>query len=335
MHRGFNVVVCVPAGRQRTMSLLLKHLKSQQGLVDGVQLWRNTKNQLDLQFIDEQDGFNEFIKVVPLDSYEKFRSPLQTNTGRFYLNTMVEDTIYIRFDDDVVYIHPDAIRNLVDARIDNPNALALCATTWNNAVVSHYLQKNKKIATKFGDVKNYCMDDIGWANGKFAKYMHELLLTHINNGSVDQLYMPNVTLPHRHRFSVSAICWFGKYWKSWDHIPVPKRKRQYDMFPAHQLWLHEEEQWITDDLPHQAEMSNLLVGNAIVAHYTFFPQKDFIDNKTNILEQYADIADRLYHDKYYDILGLMERGWKTYRHTPWFQEHWAKNPRKARNWKLS
>lgn len=302
MFDGYKVVACVPSGRERTMSLLMRHLRANRGLLDGVQLWENVKPfddhtttaQSDLDWIRSQA--DDFVAVIPLDDREPPRKPKQLNTGRFYRNTTDADTIYIRFDDDIIWLHPDAIRNLVRYRIAHQEPLAVFATIWNNAIVSALEQEAGNIDQRFGRISLFCMDDIAWKLPEFAPYIHELLLSKIADGTVEDLYLDPMLLVTEFqrrrgqnmalRFSVSCFAWFGAHMADQAEIIYPI----------------EEEQYISFAYPNLSENYNHLCGDALVSHYSFFTQRPKLDSMPHILGTYRELADDAYHDAYYRLL---------------------------------
>lgn len=313
-HRGYKVVACIPAGRKRTMEPLVQHINAQRPLVDGLMIWKNTKNLQDLAYIDSLN--DEFTQVMPLDDMQEFRTPLQTNTGRFYLNCTDHDTIYIRFDDDIVYIHEDAIRNLVDFRIDNPDPFVVFPVIWNNAVAMSYQQEAGHVDERHGRVARYCMDQVGWSNPEFAVYIHKVLLDHIAAESVPKLFVDHVELTNWLRFSVSCFAWFGKDWATFRGHTVKGVEPV-----ASQLWKVEEEHGVTEYMPRQVNRFNWICGNSIVSHYSFFKQRigpKGLDN-TDILDQYREIAQRKLHDKYYDLIEVANQELPPFEPKPWWE----------------
>lgn len=316
MFEGYRIVGCVPSGRERTMSLLMKHLRANRDVLDGVQLWENVlpfddhtvTAETDLDWIRSQA--DDFAVVIPLDPYEEVRVPKQRNTGRFYKNTVDPDTIYIRFDDDIIWIHPDAIRNLLTERLEHPEPLAVFPTIWNNAVISAIEQENGNIDQRYGPVHRYCMDDTGWNNPQFALYIHELLLDHIETETTEKLYVQSQelsklstrrrgeTLPLR--MSVSSFAWFGADMA--DHVD--------------DLYQYEEEMYISNAYPNLTGNYNRLAGDALISHYSFFTQRPLLDENPHILGSYRQLAEDAYHDAYYRLLALEHAA--PYRQKAWW-----------------
>ena len=309
MYRGYKVVACIPAGRRRVLELNLAHLRAQQGFLDGVMLWQNTdhtNDRGDAEFIESQrDGF---VCPVPLD--ERFPSlrPKQLNTGRFYKYTTDPETIYVRLDDDIVWQHPDALRNLVDFRISHPEFFVVFANIWNNAVCSALQWEQGHLESVLGHgerVNRYCLDPVGWGDPGFAVRLHRLLLERVAAGTSDGLFVPSLTARTKWnsplRFSVSCFAWFGSTWAEFDG----------------ELDGQEEEHWISLIHPEEAGVWNAICGDALVSHYSFFPQREALDG-TDILDRYRVLAEARLHDAYYDMM-LVAESWTPFEVSPWWE----------------
>lgn len=296
MFDGIPVVVCIPAGRKRTLTPLLYHLRAMGDLIDRIDLWENTTVPSDLEFIHSQ--VDDKTKVVPL-SDGKPRRQVTNDAGerqyardnsRFYRNYTDPTPIYIRIDDDVVWLHPQAIRQLVKVRLENPHPLLVSANVWNNAVFTHFHQRAGNLSPEeVPPVAMFCMDQVGWANGDVAVTMHRILLGLIEFGGPETLFLSNRPITrddHVVQFSTNCIAINGR-----DMIDM-----------AEPIWGQEEESW----LMHQAQQnkaSPLLAGKALVAHYSFWKQRPTLD-QTDILDRYTRIAEATYHDAYYRLMGF-------------------------------
>ena len=132
---------------------------------------------------------------------------------------------------------------------------------------------------EWGEVKQYCMDPNGWANGPFAVKLHELLLDHIERGAVEDLYLyQDFPIAPGTQFSVSCFASLGSMYASLPHGPgvlVPD----------------EEESFHTIHHPLATGAPNILRGNAVVSHWSFFPQHAFL-NGSNLLDRYRDLAEK-------------------------------------------
>ena len=282
---GRRVIAWTPYGRVRTYSILIKYLERDvaRGLVDEVWAFMNTDpvgQEDDIAYAHElaeqHDWFH--LKHRP-EGINLGRLPKQRYTGLAYRYMVDPDAIYVRLDDDVIYLHDDAIENLVRARIEMPAPIAVFPVIVNNAICSHFLQACGKVPMEWGEVKAYCMDPTGWANGPFAVKMHELLLSHIEASTVEDLYLyQDFPLQPGTQFSVSCFASRGE-----DYAALPK--------PG-VLVPDEEESWHTVHQPLATGRPNILRGDAVVSHWSFFPQHPFL-NGTDLLDRYRELADKV------------------------------------------
>lgn len=278
------VVAWTPFGRQVTVSILAEYLKRDhaRGLIDEWWLCLNTDpgQDADLAYAVELAATYDWVKLKarPADCVEL--RPKQRNTGYFYRYMIDPDTIYLRFDDDIVYVHDAAVERLVRAKTQQPDATACFAFIWNNAICSFFAQQCGVIPKEWGDVQPYCMDSVGWANGEFAVRIHRLLLEHIQAGTVAELFLyQDFSVRLGEQFSVSCFASAGA-----DYAALPDGPGV--------LVPDEEESWHTIHRPRALGQPNVIIGNALVSHYTFYPQRGVV-SPTDVLDRYRALAEAL------------------------------------------
>lgn len=286
MINGKKVVAFTPYGRKNTVSVLKEYMlrEHEKGVIDEWWLCLNTDpNQAsDLKYAYQiHKPHKNWIKIVERPRDVVRLTPKQRNTGYFYRYMTDVDTVYVRFDDDIVYLHDDAIKRLVEAKIRMGSTLTCFAYIWNNAVCSWFGQKHGKIpgaSEGWPEVEqSYCMDSVGWARGDFAVKLHELLLSKIATGSVEDLFLyQDIPLAPRQQFSVSCFAVDGVDYAA--------------LTPPGHLDYPEEEHWHTVHRPEKVGKDNVIVGDALVSHYTFFPQQKEVF-ATDILDRYRKIAE--------------------------------------------
>jgi len=280
--RGKKVVVFTPYGRELTASILFKYLRRDHraGIVDEWQLWQNTDpdQESDRQYATKLAEENDWIVEVPYPGDEEKRVfPKQLNTGAFYQLCQEPDTVYVRMDDDIVWIHDKAIERLVESRLDNPYPFVVFPLIWNNATCSYFLQQGEQMPSWWGKVGSpYCMDHVGWADPEFAQAIHNHLLDQIAKDNVDALFMhTSIQLPIGHQFSVSCFAQTGEEYAEWGGVDS------------------EEESWHTIKKPWELKRANMIVPNALISHFSFYHQREYLLNNTDILQKYRALADRL------------------------------------------
>jgi hypothetical protein len=262
---GRRVIAWTPYGRRRTYSILIKYLARDvaRGLVDEVWAFMNTDpvgQEDDIAYAHELNEQHDWFKLkLRPEGINLGRLPKQRYTGLAYRYMIDPDAIYLRLDDDVLYLHDDAIENLVRARIEMPAPIAIFPVIINNAICSHFLQACGKVPLEWGHVTAYCMDPNGWASGPFAVKMHELLLSHVEAGTVEDLYLyQDYSLQPGTQFSVSCFASRGE-----DYAALP---RPGVLVPD------EEESWHTVHQPLATGRPNI---------------------QTGLLDRYRELADKV------------------------------------------
>lgn len=281
------VIAWTPFGRERTYSILIKYLERdvERGLVDEVWLYLNTdpQQESDLRYAYQLDAKYPWVKLKERPTDCPRMRPKQRNTGFFYRHCTDPEAVYVRMDDDLVYVHEDFFEHLVKARLDwEPSVLCAFPIIINNAVVSWHLQQQRRIPGPSKGWKSvqlpYCMDQVGWADGDFAVGLHRLLLDHIQAGTVEELYMHHpVQLAPRQQFSVSCFATLGSDYA--DFEPVGNIGK-------------EEEFWHSVHRPAEADRANIIVENALVSHWSFYHQHPEL-NASGLLDVYRSLADKL------------------------------------------
>ena len=308
MIKDHKVIAWTPYGRKETVSILGRYLRREheRGLVDEWWLCLNTDpHQVDdVAFAYELARAYPWVKLKQIQPHQRRHRQKQRNTGYFYTEMVDPDAVYLRLDDDIVYVHEDTVERLVTHRLEAPGGVASFPVMWNNAVVSWYLQQagcipaagtetffgldgrihgTPPMALGVGDVYTwpsvggpYCMDPVGWADGRFAVAMHRLLLDRVAAGAVEECFLyQDYQLPIGQQYSVGTFASLGRLYAGLDTPGV--------------LVPDEEESWHTVHEPTRRQEANVLVGNALVAHYTFFPQQAVVRG-TDVLDRYRELT---------------------------------------------
>ncbi len=297
MYKDYRVEAFIPAGRKRTMSILLDNLSRFQSVVDRVQIWFNTdeSQKEDNAWLESlPDIYGDWVKLVKLTPEQYNIKPKQLRTGLFYSeNTIDEDTIYIRFDDDIVFIDDAFFRNLLDFRLEHPEYFLVMANILNNAITSYIYQQLGMVGTTHGTVEEpFCMEPTAWRSGPFATELHTTLVNHIATNTTDELFFDHADLENASRFSISCFCFFGRDFAKFDGVIGQRRKGTV---------YRDEEIFLTEIYPTLHDKLNTICGTALVAHYSFFAQRPYLD-KTDVLDRYAAIAKGKLSDSYYELL---------------------------------
>ncbi|HEV2968857.1 MAG TPA: hypothetical protein VGY55_02635, partial [Pirellulales bacterium] len=260
MYEGFRIVAVTPAGRRRYLELLTSHTSAARGLLDEHQLWLNTNDRGDIAFVRSLAARDSFFRAVDCPQHVAQLPPNSARIHAFFPECCDSATIYIRFDDDIVYIAPDAIQELLDCRLEHLRPPIVYANTVNNAICSHLHQRFGLIDYTRGTAHYDCCCQIGWRSGPFAELAHRSFLRALASESRHRFKMPNWDLWAYERVSINCIAWFG---------------RDFAPFGGHIGF--DDEVWLAEEHPRIEQRPNLICGSALVGHFAFYTQRDYLD----------------------------------------------------------
>jgi len=256
MYKGYRVISTTPAGRVSNLQLLNRHLINFSNLIDEHHFWINTTCPEDIEYIYNTCKNNSFFKFVE----PKIPIDWIYSIYHFFKEYTDPNTIYLRFDDDICYIAPDAINNLLDFRIEHPEFFLVYPVIINNAM------------NEFLDNDIMRNIDGNWFEDKeHILKKHYIFLELIKNGKIDLVKTNDYILDHTQRVNINCISWFGKEFAKFNGTVGI-----------------EEEEWLSRTAPKEFNKNNAICGNSVVAHYGFRTQKKFLD-KTNVLNEYKKL----------------------------------------------
>lgn len=272
-HNGKEWKVCAvtPAGRSRHLAILKKYIykEMEKGLIDHWQLWKNTGVPEDIAYLEEMARENDKVEVIDLglNVYSAY------NIHKFYNYTTDEDTVYLRFDDDITWMSPFACETLVKARLDNPEAFIVSANIVNNTLIGWIHQTIGALSTKAGTIKYERFDLIAHTSEAYAELVHQTFIEKVKTSRLSDYFFPLWKMNRYDSFSICCFAYFG-----------------LDLQPIDSM---DEELWISEIRPRDTGRPNLIVGDSLVVHYGYHTQREKLDQKPYIYEFYETCAKEL------------------------------------------
>ena len=273
------VIAFTPAGRKRYMEILAMHVAKQYqaGHIDEWVLFENAYTEEDKAYTYELAASAPYIKVITVpDRDDGHRDAYRIS--EFYSQLTDEDAIYVRLDDDICYIAPEAIKRLVEYRLANPEPYLVFTNTINNTRISYMQQQEGCIPFAWGTLTNEILDPIAWQDGNFVTSLH-LGVTGILERRLPLegsfAIHSRVIDTHEHgHISVNCFAMLGK-----DMVNVASRMNR------------DEERSLSLYIPQYLERFNAICGDAIVVHFAYHTQTAIMES-TNLLEDYKKIAQQ-------------------------------------------
>lgn len=267
MYNDFRIITVTPAGRRRYMEILLPYLLNNRELIDEHHWWVNTGDEEDLSWIAKVCAeYPDFLRQIPCPG----KVDGNRSVSLFYGYCTDDNVIYIKIDDDIVWMADDAIRELVRFRIENPAYFLIYANIVNNVLIDRLRQRNGLI-----DFAPFLIDEKGhngWQDPRSAEAVHWSFLRHHANGEQNRhkCIFERYIWAERELCSINFVCWHGEDMKK---LAVEG----------------DDEEYLSRVAPGILGLLNVVCGSSLVAHFAFQPQREYLD-RSPILEQYAGIA---------------------------------------------
>jgi len=267
----YKVELVIPAGRKRYMDILIPQLLREEGW-NILNIWVNTKNTDDLNYINGLIGLDERIKITLAKELQPTGSG--ETVGQFYRECIAKDTLYIKFDDDICYVEPGTVQKLATFHANNPQYFLVSPIVINNALFSYLFQILGKITVNKALTANSA-DPVSWGDPLFAEQLHNLFLNNLSQNNIEHFKFINRPIA-LNRFSINCISWLGSEFEKFGGV-IPKGT--------------DDEQFLSVTMPTTLCKSNCFYGETIVSHFSFFTQREYLD-KTNILERYKTFNEK-------------------------------------------
>lgn len=273
MYNNYKIVLNTAAGRRRYMQYLIPYIVSSD-VVDRYDVWINTHNGADIEFFKlVAEKFPVINLVWQPDGVVNGNASINA----FYKDCIEPNTIYFKLDDDIVWMEPGLIEKMVKFRVDNPQYFLVSPLVINNSLSTYLLELEGRI--KLDDYYNsYASHPVLWRSGVFAQELHSWFLEKfLKTGKWEELHLGKKEMGMT-RFSINSVLWFGDEMRKFAGV-VPG----------------DDEEYLSCIYPTRQGMSNAWNGDAIVAHFAFFTQREELDKK-GILEQYGDVCAKQWHE---------------------------------------
>ncbi|MCJ1436959.1 hypothetical protein MMC27_006342 [Xylographa pallens] len=190
---GFKIVALIFYGRPRYVSILDCYLKRNLaingGYLDEVHWMANTDNQHDLDYLD--------TLVNTTDSYKAFHLK-HLGFQSIWEHAVDNNTLYIKIDDDMIYIHEDAIPRLVQSRIAHPSAFNIAANIVNSPLTNWFHARTGAVLPYLPEPfppQNHTSQDPTWRASSLPFYSTPVDLTYDFGDLRDGHPLPSIGEP--------------------------------------------------------------------------------------------------------------------------------------------
>jgi hypothetical protein len=114
-------------------------------VVSRYDIWVNTINKDDINFFEFLE--KKFKKINLIQQPEGIING-NSSINAFFTKAMDKDEIYVRMDDDIMWIIPDFFDEIFKIRINDTESFLIAPLVINNSISTHIFQDQKKFEYK-------------------------------------------------------------------------------------------------------------------------------------------------------------------------------------------
>lgn len=294
------------AGKKCHLEILFKYILKYKNYIDEYKLFVATSIEEDIEYMKMFSENNEF---VTLEYYKESNGDIVTDKNRIwdyaYSLCQEEDTIYLKLDDDIVYVEetlftdfikyretstapllfPVIINNVYFSNLFSQNNIPISnlkgnmINTWPNTYknIKSIVEDNKcNTELKIGKITklNEVLCPVAWGNVNYCVNLHNFFINKLKTNTINDLYLENHIVPNKFPVSICCCSWRGKDLKQITN-QIGK--------------VFDDEPWWTIWMPTWLNTDNEVYGKTIVSHYSYYKQRELGLDNTDILNQYKDI----------------------------------------------
>lgn len=178
------------------------------------------------------------------------------------------NTIFLKCDDDIVYMDIEKLDEFIEFRRANLNYFVVSANVVNNGVCAYWQQAAGSLSEHLGHFERPPGGFGGslWESAKRATDLHDFFLQTDDK----RLPLPTGVVEWKERQSINFISWLGR---DLVHMALPKG---------------DDEQTLTVDLPALLDRPTAIYSDFTVSHLSFGPQEEGLD-LDRLIDAYGEL----------------------------------------------
>jgi len=291
-------------GREASLRILFNYVRKYRKYISEYHIYVATTNASDIAFMNAFAKENPFVKLI--DTYSEgrlIRTELNLIWDNAYDNCQETDAVYLKLDDDIVFMEESLFTHFVVERIHDNSSPLLYPVILNNSVINSRLEdagvlnlakrtemaknwpaifaRHKDFFRQSPGVVHRLQDYVGesnllcpvaWGDLSYVCELHATFLKDLFMGHLDKYHIDSYSLDACEPASIAAVAWKGSMLK--DYVA------KYGSVKS-------DEQWWSVYLPTWTGARNRVIGNAVVSHYAYYKQRELgLDSKTFLNDYY-------------------------------------------------
>jgi hypothetical protein len=264
------LIVVTPAGREKYLRLLSHYILKSPEVAEW-HLWDNCRNETDRAYLHALAASDPRCKLKQLPNADGGWGII----GAFFQFCDDPDALYLRFDDDVVFIEEGFFSKFIErAEAERGKAIWFTPIVVNNAICNFLLKHFSRVEIT-GPITCQAMCPFSWAYPNFPEALHPVLIEAVRQGRLGDFRVPDREV-RLSRFSINALGFFGAEKVALGDLFLP---------PGYLA----EEEWLSAILPAKLDRAGKIFGDLLVAHFSYYTQEHRL-LQTDILDAYYRLA---------------------------------------------
>ena len=208
---------------------------------------------------------------------------------RFFDYTIDPNTVYIRLDDDIIWLDDGFIKNMKEFRLSHPEYFLVTANIINNNTIAYIQQRTGRVLRPPEmELLDYdCMGNL-WESPRLAHLLHIEFAKSKRWVRYQKTGVSRIGYFNYERFSINAICWIGGSFDNFGKIVG-----------------EDEEQWLTIYHPKKLGVPNILNGSAICQHFAFYTQRAGVIDGKSLDDRLDELSETIMEKKSFDTYGCI------------------------------
>jgi len=290
------------------MRILFPLILKYREYIDEYRLYVATTIQSDIDYMRKFANENPFVKLVYCEvGGEIILNDKVRIWNNAYKTCQEENTVYLKLDDDIVYLDETLFNDFIKYRIQNRNAPLLYPVIINNLYISNLLQNigayNPQLKSNmdhswkitYSRIRQHIMKNsmhpdlnichftttdevlcpVSWGNIKYCVDLHTQFLNDLEKDNIGKYYLKHITkLNNAEPASINACSWIGE-----------DLKQLLTDYPN----MCNDENWWSVYVPTWTGRFNEIYNKSVVSHYAYYRQRELGLDNYGILDRYYDI----------------------------------------------